>query len=268
MQRIADALDLRGADMNVQIAVLVVESGQMIDVVLQLLLVERPLAGQPAQKEAVGAGLHHRAQFDRGEGLVAGEIDLGDLDLRSFGHVEDRDRGVVRLKDGAEIHLGVKVALILIDLGDSVDRLLHLPGIENRARMKLGRRGDLVVSRANRFHPFDPDVGNLRTFDDLVYQYVAAVDVFDPGLDVLEEAHLVDGLDVLIDRVLIERLAYVLRDVNLDCVGFDALIALNPDRRDHRRGALRERGGDGKNQPQHHDWRASGERAPCAGDRG
>ena len=61
----AAAHDLRRRDLHVQVAVVVVKRGQPIDVLLQLLLIERAPSGDPAQQLAVSFRLHVVFQHGR-----------------------------------------------------------------------------------------------------------------------------------------------------------------------------------------------------------
>ena len=93
-ERIAVAGDGGFADMNVQVAVVVVEGGHAVDVFLQLVAVERAGVEEAAQQIML-ARLHQSAQPACRERLVAGELDVADLDQRSLAYVEHADRGVV-----------------------------------------------------------------------------------------------------------------------------------------------------------------------------
>ena len=55
--------------------------------------------------------------------------------------------------------------------------------------------------------PLDPDPADQRAFAHPVGQYATAVVLGQPRLDILEEAHLVDGSNIGINRFMIERLA-------------------------------------------------------------
>src|SRR5262249_34820274 len=111
--------NFRLRDLNIEIPVVVVEGADVIDVFLQLLLFQRTGAGKPAQ-EVVLAGFHDPAQSRIRKCAVAGEFDLGDLDLLSFVDIKYRDDRVVRLQDRAEGNLGVQVTLVFVHGGNAV----------------------------------------------------------------------------------------------------------------------------------------------------
>ena len=191
---------LRRRNLHVQVAVVVVKGRQPIDVLLKFLRVERAPSGDPAQQLAVGSRLHVVLQNRRRKRVVAHELDLRDLDLRPFHHVEFAERRVVGLRDRLEGYLGVGVALVRVNRGDVVDRLLDRDRIEDCPRMHLHRRDYLVVVRADRLHPVELDVGNLRALLDVVHQHVLTALLHDVRAHVREESQPVNRLDVRIDR--------------------------------------------------------------------
>jgi hypothetical protein len=67
----------------------------------------------------------------------------------------------------------------------------------------------------------------------------------------VEKAHPIDVLDILIDQRWIERLSGVRIDVNFDRVGLDALISLDPNFRNYWGGRLRLRRRDPIQQCRH-----------------
>ena len=55
--------------------------------------------------------------------------------------------------------------------------------------------------------PLNPDLPDQRAFAHPVGQHAAAVVLGQPCLDILEETHLIDGSNIGINRLMIERLA-------------------------------------------------------------
>ena len=68
--------------------------------------------------------------------------------------------------------------------------------------MQLRRRDYLVVVRADRLHPVELDVGNLRALLDVVDQHVLTDPCWTTRARHLgKESHPVNRLDVGVDRV-------------------------------------------------------------------
>jgi hypothetical protein len=65
--------------------------------------------------------------------------------------------------------------------------------------------------------------------------------MLDFGADMLEKAHAVDSLDVLIDDRIVKRLAYARGNMERNGVVLDALVADDADFGDKRTGRLRVR---------------------------
>ena len=183
--------------------------------------------------------------------MIARELDIRDLDLRPFVHVEFGERRVVRLRDWLEGDLGVGVALVGVYRGDLVDRLLDRDRIEDRPRMHLGRRDYFVVVRVYRLHPVELDVGYLRALLHVVDQHVLTALLHDVRALIREESQPGNRLEVRSYGRRIERLSNLLRDVDANRVLFDALIADDINLGDYRR-SLRARGGCGKHRGDHH----------------
>jgi hypothetical protein len=103
------------ADMHLQIAMVVVEGGYAVAVVLQFRPVQRAGVEEAAQQVTL-ARLHQTAQSARRESSIADELNVADLDQRPLNHMEDADRGVARPGHRSEREVGVEIALALIDL--------------------------------------------------------------------------------------------------------------------------------------------------------
>ncbi len=204
---------------------------------------------------AVGPGLHVGFEHGRRKRVIADELDLRDLDLGPFTNVELAERGVVGLRNRLEDHLGVGVALVRVYLFDIVDGLLDGDRIEDGPGLDLHRRDYLVVVRADRLHPVQLDVGNLRALLDPVNQHVLAALLLDVRAHRLEKTQQVDSFDVRSYRIGIKRLAHRLGDVDANRVFLDALIADDLNLGDYGlRRSLRARGRCGE-QPERRQHR-------------
>ena len=127
--------------------------------------------------------------------------------------------------------------------------------------MHFGRGDNLVVVRADRLHPVELDVGNLRALFDVVHQHVLTALLHDARTHVREKSQAVNRLDVRIERGWIERLADLLGDVDPNRVFLDALIADYLNFIDYRLRCLRMRGGrrEHRSDHRHHQRKACGQ---------
>jgi len=231
--RIAVAADRGVAYMHLQVAVVVVERGHAVDVILQLGAVE--CAGvEEAAQNIMFARLHQPSQPAVREGLVADELDRADLDQRPLTHVEHADCGVARSGHGAKGDLGVEIAFALVDAAQGLNARLHELRILDHARMQFDCAHHLVGGGFYFAHAFGADVGYQRPFLDVVGENGLVALPLDRGVDVGEKTHSIDGFDVVIDDRVVERLAGLSGEMNPDRVLFDALITDDPDARDGR----------------------------------
>src|SRR5208282_1034899 len=98
--------------------------------------------------------------------------------------------------------------------------------------MNLDRSDNSVVCEELRSNPVETHLTDQRSFLDLVNENNISGSFFEFGGDAIEEAHFVNGLDVFIDQVRIERMARRLGNVNANSVAFNSLIPLDLDFRD------------------------------------
>src|SRR5208337_2048396 len=124
----------------------------------------------------------------------------------------------------AIVHGGVRVALGLVGFLDALLGFGDARGIHNRPRMYLHRGDNLVVGGADLLHTDDFHIGDLGPFGDPVDQDFLAALIARIGGNILKKAHLINGLDVVADRVAIEWFAGALRDMEADGVALDALV--------------------------------------------
>ena len=236
------------SDMDVQIAVVVVEGCDAIGIVVELFLVEHARAGDQAQQRDVVGGIHLGAQFAGRKRVIAGEIDLSDVDLGAFGDRERSDFGVIGAELFVIIDRDVRITLALVGFLNRFFGFVDARGIHDRTGMDLHRRDNLVVGGPDLFHPGDFHIGDLGPLNDLVDQDYLAVLIPSLGNNVLKEAHLVYGLDVVTDCVAVEWFAGTLRDVEADRVALDALVTFDLDIGDYRVLGERDFGAQGQHQ--------------------
>src|SRR5690242_15514491 len=171
----------------------------------------------------------HALQLARREMLVADELNVRDSDDWAFGHVESPDRRVVRSRRARERNLRVEVARILIDRLERLFRSLDPVTVEDCPRMKLDGVDHLVLGGLDVFHALEPHIGDEWPFGNPEDQNCLATGMLDFGADMVEKAHAVDRLDVLIDDRIVKRLAYARGNMERNRVVLDALVAVDAD---------------------------------------
>src|SRR4029077_18799951 len=152
----------------------------------------------------------------------------GDVDL-----VLADGRGVVG-------DLRVEVAFVGVELARGLDALARLLRVENGVRPHAERAFQLLLLQL--LVAIDAHVAYQRPLGDLEGDHDPLVLGRDVGVHLVEEAHRVDRLDVLVDRGAIELLPLLRLEVDPDGVLLHADVALDPHaahgRRFHRRSAL------------------------------
>ena len=228
---------LRGLDVHVGVAAVLVVGTQLLQVALQRLArvaVVLAVPGQPVR----GLQLEAVEQLVLAVGPVADDVDLADLGALALDDVDGDPHLVARHLD----HVGVDLDRVLAAAEVLVGQV---PGdfLQHRAVEGLALRQADVAQRALQVLGLDVlvaldlealDRGPLEHHDD---QRVAVT----AQLDVAEEAGREQGLDRLLLPAGVHAVADVDRQVVVDGALGDALQPLDPDVADHEVGRLRER---------------------------
>ena len=223
---VAVVCDDRLADLGVDEAAVQVEGVQLAHVLFELVLFEEAGVGEKVE-DAPFVGGHHVLQLLRGEGPVALEADAADEELLVF---DDRDDDVdvpfARLFD-CVTDLGVVEPFAVIEGLDLLHVALEFFGVDGLPVADAHRPFDVVPF--HRLVALDPDLGDQRFFFDEESDRLSLGNIGHFRGDVIEIAHLVDGLDVG-GKVLIgeDAAGCALEDL-LDGAGFDLAVALERD---------------------------------------
>src|SRR5207245_3350429 len=198
---------------RLEVAVVVVERDDALDVVLELLALHRT-----AQDEVLTLlGLHDPLDLLGGEPLVSRDDDLVDRDPSPFVDAERHPHVAVGELLDPRRDLDLEVALLLVLLLEPLRGLLDLDRVVDAPELQLGllqERARVELLVADELHVTDEGA-----LDDDERDLDAALEVLDAHLDVVEEPDRVDRPQVLAEAVRVEggadRLLHSTEDVSL-----------------------------------------------------
>ncbi len=224
----------------------VVPGGEPLDVGLQDVLVQVPRAGDEGE-DPLFLRLHDAVQRAVAEGLVAFEFDLVDADESAFRHgvrdvhlaLADRRR---RVGDG-----GVEVTLLAVELLRRLDAVARALRVEDGVRTDAQRLLDLFLLDVLR--AVDRDRPDERPLVDVEGEHQTSALAGGLGRHLVEEAHRVDGANVLVEGVLVERRAGLRLQVDADGVFLDAHVADDVDLADRPFGRMDDRRAEREDDP-------------------
>ena len=183
---------------RLEVAVVVVEREDELDVVLELLALHRT-----AQDEVLALlGLHDPLDLFGGQPLVTRDDDLVDGDPPPFGDAKRHPHVAVGELLDPRRDLDLEVAILLVQLLEPLRGLLDLDRVVDAPELQLG----LLLERV-RVDPLVADelhVTDEGALDDDERDLDATLEVLDAHLDVVEEPEPVDRPQVLAQAVRIE----------------------------------------------------------------
>ena len=233
-------LAIRRHDAKIGIAAIVIEAAQCLFVGPQAVFVIDVVAEQERQDGRFLGG-DHVAETAVAEGLVADEIDGGDLGAPTLVDLEHDVHAILAQIHGARRDRRVLAADAGVGLADGLDVGIHLRLGERRTRLELHVSGKLGV--LDLLVALEQDVVDDRIFVDLDHQGPAGLTDTHVGEQAGREQALHRLVDVRVGKLLARRDA----DVAADGCGVDALVATHFDAADHgglRRGNRDELGRD------------------------
>src|SRR5258706_3464389 len=183
--------DVVRLDAGLDVAVVVVEADQPVDVQLEALALD--LAAHDEVLPLLR--LHRFLELVVPQPLVAAELDHLDRHLAPFDDVEDQLHvRIGEFLDGGS-DLDLEVALVLVEVAELFDGTLHVDRVVHAAELHV----DLVLQGVPVFGlvAHEVDVANEGALRDGEDDLDAALEVLDPQLDVVEEAEAEDGADIL-----------------------------------------------------------------------
>jgi hypothetical protein len=238
--QVVDQRDDRLADLDADVALVEVEVGDPLQVLLEQHLVVIAAAGEPGE-EPLLLGIHDLLQFLLGEEGVPFEADVLDADQGALVDLEGEQRFVVGVDLAVDGDFGSVVAFL------DVLRL-------DRGNAPLGFVGIVDAGGAQRHHPQQLFTADLlvplelhaayqRPLGDLENQDLDPVLRIHPGRHIGKTPESVDRLHGPVDLHGVNQLALLQRDGGEDRFGLDPAIAAHRDVSDLVLGGRPERSG-------------------------
>ncbi len=230
---LAGAIDSRRQHFGVDVAVVLIEFAERAHVLGHLVGIEPAALGEDVE-DALRFRLHDPPQLARFEGDIPLEFHRAHDRLAAL---VDRERDLHRaggLLAGRDLHVHVRVAA----RGVVFEELLAV-AFERRLVERVVRLDGDLLANAGRFEPrdaLDVDRGNLRLALHHDHDFYAVALLFAEDADIREIARGVEAADVLLHRLLRERLADLRAHVGENFLAAHGLRAgvLNLNGADHQ----------------------------------